>query len=195
MPSRWRNLPAYLQLMALWPKILAAYRFNLVFDLVGLLLQVFLLKTVWTAIYAGRPIVSGPPLPTLIAYLTLTNLQLWVMWPQISQMLQERIREGLVALDMARPVGFLQQMFCHQLGGTLALGPFVVLALPFAWLLGGLSLPASLDSGALYVVSVLLGYLIAMLIALLSGLIAFWTLASVQKAISPLSKAMSMAMR
>ncbi|HEV7215661.1 MAG TPA: hypothetical protein VGP33_11115 [Chloroflexota bacterium] len=53
MPSRWHNLPAFFQLMALWPKILAAYRFNLVFDLIGLL-QVFLLRTVWTAVYAGR---------------------------------------------------------------------------------------------------------------------------------------------
>ncbi|HEV7215660.1 MAG TPA: hypothetical protein VGP33_11110 [Chloroflexota bacterium] len=104
----------------------------------------------------------------VIAYLTLTNLQLWVMWPQISQTLRERIRDGLVALDMARPVGFLQQMFRHQLGATLALGPFVVLALPFAWLLGGLSLPATVASGALYVVSVLMGYLIATLIACLA---------------------------
>ncbi|MCL4544271.1 MAG: ABC-2 family transporter protein [Chloroflexi bacterium] len=176
MASRWRNLPAYFQLMALWPQLFAAYRFNIVFEIVGLLLQVFLLKTVWTAVYAGRPIVSGLPLPTLIAYLTLTNLQLWVMWPQISQMMQERIREGLVALDMARPVGFLQQMYCHQLGGTLAIGPFFLLTLPFAWLVGGLTAPASPASGALYVVSVLLGYLIGMLVALLTGLIAFWTL-------------------
>jgi hypothetical protein len=54
MSSRWRNLPAYLQLMALWPQILAAYRFNIIFDLIGLLLQVYLLKMVWTAIYAGH---------------------------------------------------------------------------------------------------------------------------------------------
>lgn len=176
MSSRWRNLPAYLQLMALWPQMLAAYRFTIIFDLIGLLLQVYLLKMVWTAIYAGHPVVSGLPLPTLIAYLTLINLQLWALSPQMSNLMQERIREALVALDLARPVGFLQQMFCHEFGGALAISPFVVLVLPFAWLIGGLTLPATIVSGALYVLSVLLGYLIGLLLAMLTGLVAFWTL-------------------
>lgn len=176
MLSRWRNLPAYLQLMALWPQMSAAYRFNIVFNLIGLLLQVFLLKTVWTAIYAGHPVVSGLPLPTLIAYLTLINLQLWVLLPQMSSLLHNRIREGLVALDLARPVGLLQQMLCHQLGATLAIGPFALLALPFAWLIGGLVPPASVTSGIFYTISALLGYLIGVLLALLTGLVAFWTL-------------------
>jgi ABC-type uncharacterized transport system permease subunit len=162
--------------MKLWPQTLAAYRVNVVFYLIGLLLQIFLLKMVWTAVYAGHAIVSGLPLPTLIAYLTLINVQLWALYPQMSYLMQQRIRDGLVALDMARPVGYLQQMLCHEFGNALAISPFVLLALPFAWLVGGLTLPASPAAGALYVVSVLLGYFIGLLIALLTGLVAFWTL-------------------
>lgn len=176
MPFRWRNLPAYAQIMALWPQTLAAYRFNIAVQVLQLALQVFLLKMVWTAIYAGRGSVSGVPLATMIAYLTITNMQLWVLWPQIGDLLQGRVREGLVALDMARPVGFLQQMLCHQFGATLAIAPFLVLIVPLAWLFGGLLPPASVSAAALYLVSLALAYFVSTLIGLLTGIIAFWTL-------------------
>ena len=52
------------------------YRASLFFNAVSILLQIYLLKVVWTALYAGRHSVNTLQLHTLIAGLTLANLQL-----------------------------------------------------------------------------------------------------------------------
>ena len=49
-----RNLPAYLQIASMWVQSTFTYRVDLAFDLLALLLQVFLLKAVWIAVYNGR---------------------------------------------------------------------------------------------------------------------------------------------
>lgn len=172
----WMALPAYRQCAVLSRQIVYIYRANIAFSLVSVLVQVYLLKAVWTAIYAGRASVGTLQLQSLIATLTLANLQLWVLFPDIGILLYQRIREGQVATDLARPVGFLGQMVAQQVGRTAGLVPFVLLAFPLAWLLGGLPPPASALALALYLVGLLLAYLIGVLIGLLIGMISFWTL-------------------
>ena len=170
------NLPAYLQIMALWPQLALAYRVDFIFQLVGVLLKVYLLKVIWTAVYAGRGVVDGVELRELIAFLTLAQLQVWVMFPAIAQYLQDRMSEGTIALDLARPAPFLGQLLAHQLGGTISYLPFVLLAVPFAVVLGAFVPPASASAGLLYLFSLGLGYLVSTLLGMLIGLASFWTL-------------------
>ncbi len=54
------------------------------------------------------------------------------------------MHEGKIALDLARPAPFLGQLLAHQVGATASTLPFVVLALPFAVVFGGIDLPQSL---------------------------------------------------
>jgi ABC-2 type transport system permease protein len=169
------NLPAYLQIVSLWTQTAFAYRVELAIELAGLLLKIFLLRVVWAAVYAGRDAVDGIPLDEVIAFTTLANLQLFLMASQVTGYLYGRIREGLIALDLARPVPFLGQLMAHQVGGTVAIAPFVLLVAPLAFLVGTLQTPASLAAGLLYLISLLLAYLITSLIGILVGLIAFWT--------------------
>jgi ABC-type uncharacterized transport system permease subunit len=170
------NLPAYVQIVNLWVQIAYTYRVNLAVELVGLLLKIYLLKVVWTAVYAGRDIVDGVELQHLISFVTLANLQMWLIFPMLAWHIQERIREGQIALDLARPVPFLGQLLANQLGATAAFTPFVLVAVPLALFIGGLELPASLAAGVLYAISMLLAYLITTLMGMLMGLLAFWTL-------------------
>jgi ABC-2 type transport system permease protein len=172
---RASNLPAYLQIVSLWTQTAFAYRVELAIELAGMLLKIFLLRVVWTAVYAGRAEVDGVPLREVVAFTTLANLQLFLMTSQVTGYLYGRIREGLIALDLARPVPFLGQLMAHQLGGTVSVVPFILLAAPLAFLVGGVQPPASLAAAALYLVSLLLAYLITSLIGILVGLIAFWT--------------------
>jgi len=176
MKRLWPNLPAYLQIMALWPQFAFAYRTNLVFTMLGILLKVYLLKVIWTAVYAGRSITDGVELSELIAFITLAQLQTWIMFPRIADYIQERVHDGKIALDLARPVPFLGQLLAHQVGATAAYLPFVLLAVPLAFLVGGFVPPASLATGFLYLLSLGLGYLVATLMGMLLGLISFWTL-------------------
>jgi len=54
MKRSWLNLPAYIQLVGLWPQIALTYRVELAFRVFGILLKVYLLKVIWTAVYADR---------------------------------------------------------------------------------------------------------------------------------------------
>ncbi len=141
----------------------------------GILLRIYLLKVIWTAVYAGRGVSAGVELHELIAFITLVQLQTWLMFPRIAGYIQERVHDGTIALDLARPVPFLGQLLAHQLGGTAAYLPFVLLAVPFAFVLGGFAPPASWPAGLLYLLSFGLGYLVAALIGMLLGLVSFWT--------------------
>ena len=169
------NLPAYLQIISLWAQTAYVYRFELITELVALLLKIFLLRVVWTSVYSGRAEVDGIALAEVISFTTLANLQLYLLGSVIPGYLHGRIREGLIALDLARPASFLGQLVANQLGGTVSVVPFVALAAPLALLVGGMQPPATPLAGALYLVSLLLAYAVSGLIGALIGLAAFWT--------------------
>jgi ABC-2 type transport system permease protein len=171
-----RRLPAYLQYASMWTQLAFFYRFNLALQVAAVLLQVFLLKMVWTAVYAGRPSVEGLALDDLVAYLTLANLQLWIFLPMAANIIHQRVREGQIALDLARPVGFVGQVVAQQAGATAGILSVTVFGFPIAFLIGGARPPGSVEAALLYVVSLTLAYLIAVAMALLMGLVAFWTL-------------------
>ncbi len=172
----WANLPAYAQLARLSRQVTYVYRANLIFNVLSILIQVYLLKVVWTALYAGRNSVGTLGLHALITTMTVANLQLWVIAPYIANYLYRQVYQGKIALDLARPVGFLGQLLAQQVGFTLGIIPFVLLAAPVAWLVGGLQAPATASAMAFYVVSLVLAYLVSVLMGLLLGLSAFWTL-------------------
>jgi ABC-2 type transport system permease protein len=158
-------------MMAQMPLI---YRANFALHFVGFLLQIFLLKMIWTSVYAGQETVDGIPLDTLIAYLTLANLQLWVMYPMVAFEVAERVRDGTIALAMSRPASFIGQMVARQLGFTTGVMPYFLASLPAAFFVGGLSAPASPTAAALFVISLALAYLIGTLIGVMLGLFSFW---------------------
>lgn len=179
-PSSFRGLlaqlPAYAKVATLTTQRVFAYRTNLLFDAIGLFLQIFLLKVVWTAIYADRAAVDGVDLVTLLTYLTIANIQIWVVWPETTWFLQQKIRDGKIAQDLARPVSLIGQLLGHQIGSTLVFLPLAILALPVAFFVGALGPPASIEAGLLYVVSVILAYGVVTSMGLLMGMIAFWLL-------------------
>ena len=176
MKRRSSNLPAYLQIANLWLQMAYTYRVSLATELVGVLLKIFLLKVVWTAVYAGRDVVDGVELRHVISFVTLANLQMWLIYPMLAWHIQERIREGQIALDLARPVPFLGQLLANQVGTTAAFAPFVLIAVPLALIVGGLEPPASPTATLLYLVSMALAYMVTALMGMLMGLVAFWTL-------------------
>lgn len=158
-----------------------AYRGNYLFSLIGLLLQIWLLRLVWTAVYddagAGATgAVNGIDLRTQIAYSTLAMVQLWVFNPWSFSSVPDRVRDGKVAVDLARPTRFLDQSVAAQIGVTVGLLPVGVLVLPVAILAGGARAPASLGAGFLYAVSLLLGFGILVLLGVIVGMTTFWTM-------------------
>ncbi|MET9730125.1 ABC-2 family transporter protein [Streptomyces sp. NPDC006458] len=153
-----------------------AYRGSYLLTFATLMLQIYLMKTVWTGMYAGREEVDGVTLHTMIAYATLAAVQYTLLNPLQASPIPQRVREGKVAVDLLRPVGFPLQMFASQVGGALSALPAVVVALPFALLVGGAQAPSSTGSLIGYGIALLLGMLVNQLLFLTKALLSFWTL-------------------
>lgn len=166
---------AYRSLAILQIRSVYAYR-AAAFGGIGITLsRILLLNVVWTAAYAGAGAVDGIELHAVLTAVTLAQLQLLVMQPTLVTYLQRRIHNGQIGVDLVRPIPFLGGLFAQQAGANLGYLPFVVLAVPFAFVLGNLSAPVSAVAAVAYVVSAVLAWLIATLLGLLMGLVAFWT--------------------
>ncbi|GAA3643355.1 hypothetical protein GCM10022224_002170 [Nonomuraea antimicrobica] len=154
-------------------RLALAYRSNIVMTCVTLVAQVFLLRMIWTSVYGSRPSAAGLTLEALLAYLTLANLQGFATQTLVSRTVHHRIRTGMVFFDLARPVGYLRQMAAFQVGNTV--GGLLLLApvVPVVLLVGSITTPVN---GLGYVVTLVLGYVIAVQLALLISLIGFWTM-------------------
>jgi ABC-type uncharacterized transport system permease subunit len=163
-------------LAAMQARTTLIYRLDYVVGLVGLLLQVLLLRVVWTAVYEHRPTVNGVTLATMIAYATLASVQYWLFNPWIFSLIPDRVREGRIGMDLSRPVGFLGQVVAGQVGRTAAALPFAVLALPVAILFGGAQAPPGPVAALGYALSLLLAYAVTTLLSVVFGLVTFWTM-------------------
>ncbi|MEU8362674.1 ABC-2 family transporter protein [Nonomuraea sp. NPDC048882] len=154
-------------------RLALAYRSNIIMTCVTLVAQVFLLHMIWTSVYGSRPAVAGLTLEALLAYLTLANLQAFATHTLVSRTIHDRIRTGMVFFDLARPVGYLRQMAAFQVGNTL--GGLLLLApvIPVILLVGSITVPVN---GLGYLITLALGYVIAVQLALLISLIGFWTM-------------------
>jgi ABC-2 type transport system permease protein len=173
----FRDVPAYRQIVRARIKTTLMYRQNAFLLLAVAVVQIFILRKVWTALYHGQHSVDGLTIHAMIVYLSIACLQNWVMQdPNVAFYMYERIREGKVAFDLIRPVGFMPQMFAHLAGAAVGAVMFVACALPIVAFAGALSAPASLPAAGLYVVSLVAGYVVSMMLTLMLGMIAFWTL-------------------
>lgn len=169
------RLLAYVELGRIQFRTALTYRADYLINFVGILVMVYLLRVVWTAVYDGRATVDGVPLATIIAYSTLAVVQYALFNPWNFSQIPQRVREGKVAVDLLRPVGFVSQAFAGQAGVTVALLPLMVLIMPLAILLGGMAPPAGASAVFGYVASLTLGYVISAQIAVVVGCLAFWT--------------------
>lgn len=177
--TRRQRASAHVALVRAHARARQMYRTNYLFELAGVLIQAYLLKLIWSAVLPSTGSVSAAggrqiTLDTQISYATLAAIQYWLLNPW-SWELFGRIRDGRIASDLARPVRFVGQLLCWQLGSTLAIAPLLVAALPFAVLAGGVRPPASAITAICYVCSLAMAGLISIILSTLVSMVAFWT--------------------
>ncbi|GIG67012.1 ABC transporter permease [Phytomonospora endophytica] len=152
-----------------------AYRTDVLIWLFAPAMQVVLQAALWRAIYGERAIVDGVPLAMMTTYVSLAAIQHLIGWDDTTDWLIERVRDGKIGTDMARPVGLLSQQVCGQVAQLLVKAPMVVLLLPVVVFVSGLGAPAPGAVGP-YVLSTLLGWMVSCCLTLLVASVAFWTL-------------------
>lgn len=153
-----------------------AFRASTWTGIVGCVLQVILVHLVWTAVYGERTVVSGVAQGDAVTYAVLGVLTTTIFQPLIFDSLLGRLRTGAIAFDVMRPISAVPVALARQLGGTLAQLPAAGAALVVGLALGAISQPGSWLSGAACLLSLMLGFTIALIVNFTVGLVGFWTL-------------------
>ena len=154
----------------------ATYRIEVLTEVVSLVLRVYLLRSLWTALYAQNVAPLGLPLHSMITYATVALLMSLILEVDGTRSIREKIREGTIATDLMKPISLPMYFFSDGVGQTLVHALLVIPSLIFALFLVHIDLPASPQAAIAFAFSFLLGYLVNFFLNFLMNAIAFWTL-------------------
>jgi len=153
----------------------ATYRLEVLTEVGSLVLRVYLLRSLWTALYAQNAFPLNLPLHGMITYATLALLMSLILEVDGTRLIREKLREGTIATDLMKPISLPLYFFADGFGQTMLHALLVVPSLLFALLLVHIDVPppATLCAAAL---AFAIGYCVNFLINFVMNSIAFWTL-------------------
>ena len=155
-----------------------AYRFEFFTGILGALLTMALLYYLWTAIYHSATSIAMS-YQALITYVCLGQAFSFARPGQRRIMIRigMGIRSGDVLMDLVRPTDYQLLTFSDTFGAYLM--ETLLVSLPsylLAFLLFGISPPASLEAAIGFGVSVFGAFFLVFSLDFLIGLMAFWTM-------------------
>ncbi|HEY8296681.1 MAG TPA: ABC-2 family transporter protein [Candidatus Baltobacteraceae bacterium] len=153
----------------------ATYRLEVLTEIGSLVLRVYLVRSLWTALYAQNVAPMNLPLHSMITYATIALLMSLILEVDGTRMIREKLREGTIATDLMKPISVPAYFFADGVGQTGLHALLVIPSLLFALLLVHIDLPSPLAVPA-FVLSFALGYLINFFLNFLMNAVAFWTL-------------------
>ncbi len=171
-----RDVPAWIEYARVHIRKAYTYRFNVVIAFLLTGITIYLLTVIWRSAYGEQRVVDGIALEQMLVYLTIANLQVRFLSQEVDEDIRDRIREGQIAFDLNRPAAYPGQLMAGAVGDMIGALPFLIVALPVAFIAGELRPPDSIETGLAYLGSLLLAWIVAVQLNLLIGLTAFWTL-------------------
>ena len=152
------------------------YRFELWMELLINVLFMLVYVYLWKALYTGRTSVEGYDLSRILTYIVVSQTLLTFTFTlRIARIIEEKVRTGEVVTDLMKPIDF-QLMTLATAAGTSSHTALFNMLPKFLLFYGafGLSLPSSLLTVFLFIISVVLGYVILFSIEFIIGIFAFW---------------------
>jgi ABC-2 type transport system permease protein len=141
----------------------------------SLVLRVYILRSLWTALYAQNAAPLNLPLHSMITYATVAMLMSLILEVDGTRLIREKIREGTLATDLLKPISVPFYFFSDGLGQTLLHVLLVVPSLLCALLLVRIDVPSAAAFGA-FLLSFAVGYGVNFFLNFLMNCVAFWTL-------------------
>ncbi|TAM59881.1 hypothetical protein EPN52_06860 [bacterium] len=154
----------------------ATYRVEVFSEIGSLVLRVYLIRALWTALYAHNPAPPNLPLHAIITYSTVALLLSLIFEVDGTRQLREKIRLGTIATDLLKPVSLPGSLFSDGVGMTLLHALTVIPSLLFALLLVHVDHPATAAAGVAFLAAFALGYGVNFLLNFCMNCVAFWTL-------------------
>jgi len=153
----------------------ATYRMEVFTNVGSVAVRVYLLKCLWTALYAQNAAPIDLPLHGMITYATVALLMSLILEVDGTRLIREKVREGTIATDLMKPISLPLYFFSDGLGQTLLHAVLVIPALLLALLMVHVDVPAPPVIAA-FLLSFLIGYGVNFFLNFLMNSIAFWTL-------------------
>lgn len=153
----------------------ATYRMEVFTEVGSLIVRVYLMRSIWTALYAQNAAPMNLPLHSMITYSTIALLMSLILEVDGTRLIRDRIREGTIATDLMKPIIVPFYFFSDGAGQTVLHALLVIPSILFALLLVHIDVPSWPVLG-MFLVTFALGYLVNFLVNFLMNAIAFWTL-------------------
>jgi len=153
----------------------ATYRMEVLTEIGSLVLRVYILRSLWTALYAQNAAPLNLPLHSMITYATVAMLMSLVLEVDGTRMIREKVREGTIATDLMKPISLPLYFFSDGVGQTLLHAVLVIPSLLCSLLLVRIDVPKP-SVFAAFLFAFLLGYCVNFFLNFLMNSIAFWTL-------------------
>ncbi len=151
------------------------YRIEVFSEIGSLVLRVYLLRSLWTALYSQNAAPLDLPLHSMITYATVALLMSLILEVDGTRLIRERVREGTIATDLMKPISVPAYFFSDGLGQTLLHALLVIPSLLFALLLVRIDVPAPATL-AIFFLSFAIGYGVNFFLNFLMNAVAFWTM-------------------
>ncbi|HEY8313671.1 MAG TPA: ABC-2 family transporter protein [Candidatus Baltobacteraceae bacterium] len=153
----------------------ATYRLEVLTEIGSLVLRVYLVRSLWTALYAQNAAPMHLPLHSMITYATVALLMSLILEVDGTRLIRDKLREGTIATDLMKPISVPAYFFSDGFGQTVLHALLIVPSVFFALLLVHIDLPGP-QVVAAFVVSFALGYLVNFFLNFIMNSVAFWTL-------------------
>jgi ABC-2 type transport system permease protein len=153
----------------------ATYRLEVLTEIGSLILRVYILRSLWTALYAQNLAPINLPLHGMITYATVAMLMSLILEVDGTRLIREKVREGTIATDLMKPISVPLYFFSDGVGQTLLHAVLVVPSLLCALLLVHVDVPPPATFGA-FLIAFAIGYGVNFFLNFLMNSIAFWTL-------------------
>ena len=149
------------------------YKWNLIFQMAGDWLGIYIKICIWQAILNAGSI-KNINFETLVSYSVIAALVSGLLYSRVAEELADRFRTGMIAIDFIRPISLKWYYFFGQLGENLYHvlfeGIFIAAVSFIIW-----KLPIPMPGTVLiFLVSLFLGLLIMFFIQYTIGLLVFW---------------------
>ena len=153
----------------------ATYRFDVFTSVASFVIRVYLLRTVWIALYAHNAAPKELPLHAILTYSVVALLMGLIMDIDQTSALHDKLHDGSIAMDFMKPIVVPLYFFADGTGEVLFHALLIVPSLALALLFVHIDVPA-LGTFAAFALSFVLGYFVGFFINFILNCTAFWTL-------------------
>ncbi|MBD5655910.1 MAG: ABC-2 family transporter protein [Candidatus Eremiobacteraeota bacterium] len=154
----------------------ATYRFEVFTNVASLAVRLYLLKMVWTALYAHNVAPRALALHAIITYSAVALLMGLILDIDPTHLLHDKLHDGSIATDFMKPIIVPLYFFFDGMGDVLFRLALIVPSLAIALAIVRFDLPPSPLAAVAFVLTFVLGFAVGFLLNFILSCTAFWTL-------------------